>query len=272
MLGTGGYASVSVILAAYLLRVETAICEQNSIPGLTNRVLGGLFERFLLLLKKAILFSLEKKYFLPATRFEKSFNPPFLKKGDRFTLLYLGGAKAHAALIIRECLDYVTPLWDAVEIIHQTGFQDFPWVKEAYEKKGVRAEVVPFITKMASVYRRVDLVVSRAGAISITEILVSGKPSVLIPYPHAAYNHQEMNAKILTDKGAARMILDKDLRNNLGEMIFHLINHPEELKGMGDKAKVLARPEAARAIIDHYFPEGEGDLLPRETKGGNCHL
>jgi UDP-N-acetylglucosamine:LPS N-acetylglucosamine transferase len=79
-----------------------------------------------------------------------------------------------------------------------------------------------------------------------------------------------MNAKSLTDKGAARMILDKDLKRNAGEMIIHLFNHPEELKAMGDKAKALARPEAARAIIDHFIPAG--DPQPQENTGGHCNL
>lgn len=276
VLGTGGYASVSVILAAYLLRVETAICEQNSIPGLTNRVLGRLVKKVFIAFKESSTFFPRKKIFFTGNPVRKEFfvQSPRFKKGDRFTLLILGGSQGARSINrgMIECLNSMAPLRDTVELIHQSGFQDFSWVKETYEKKGFKAEVAPFITEMASVYGRADLVVSRAGAISITEILVSGKPSVLIPYPYAAYNHQEMNAKILADKGAARMILDKDLRNDLGEMILYLINHPEELKVMGDKAKVLAHPEAARVIIDHYFPEGKGNLRPRETKGGQCHL
>ena len=277
VLGTGGYASVSVILAACLLRMETAICEQNSIPGLTNRILGRFVKKIFIAFEKSATFFPRKKRFFTGNPVRKEFlyQSSFPKKeGDRFTLLILGGSQGARSINqgMIECLDYMTPLRDTVEIIHQTGFQDFSWVKEAYEKKGFKAEVAPFITEMASVYGRADLVVSRAGAISITEILVSGKPSVLIPYPYAAYNHQEMNAKILTDKGAARMILDKDLRNDLGKMILYLINRPEDLKAMGDKAKALARPEAARAIIDHYFPKDDGDPRPGKTKGGYCHL
>ncbi|WAC06496.1 MAG: undecaprenyldiphospho-muramoylpentapeptide beta-N-acetylglucosaminyltransferase [Thermodesulfobacteriota bacterium] len=277
VVGTGGYASVSVILAAYLLRVETAICEQNSIPGLTNRVLGRLVKKVFIAFEESDVFFPRRKIFLTGNPVRKEFLcQPSLseKKGDRFTLLILGGSQGARSINrgMIECLDYIASLRDKVEIIHQTGFQDFSWVKEAYEKKGFKADVFPFITEMASAYGRADLVVSRAGAISITEILVTGKPSVLIPYPYAAYNHQEMNAKILADKGAARMILDKDLRNILGKTILCLINHYEKLKEMGDKAKVLALPEAARTIVDHYFSKGEVNLRPRETKGGYCHL
>jgi UDP-N-acetylglucosamine--N-acetylmuramyl-(pentapeptide) pyrophosphoryl-undecaprenol N-acetylglucosamine transferase len=275
VLGTGGYASVSVLLAACLWRKESAICEQNSIPGLTNRILGKFVKKVFIAFEESDLFFPRKKIVHTGNPVRKEFLSRSTfpgKKGDKFTLLILGGSQGARSInqAIIECLDSMAPLRDTVEIIHQTGFQDFPWVKEAYEKKGFNAHVAPFITDMASVYGKADVVVSRAGAITITEILVSGKPSVLIPYPYAAYNHQEMNAKSLVDKGAAQMILDKDLKDNIGDMILHLINHPEELKAMGDKAKALARPDAARVIIDHYFPEG--DIQPRETKGGYDHL
>ena len=86
-------------------------------------------------------------------------------------------------------------------------------------------------------------------------MLVCGKPSVLIPYPFAAYNHQEINARILVDKGAARIILDKDLNGvNLGNTIFYLFHHPEELNEMGKKVQVLARPQAAKEVVEHYYP------------------
>ena len=279
ILGTGGYVSASVILAAHLLGMEGAICEQNSIPGLTNRVLGRFVKKIFIAFEESEVFFPRKKVFLTGNPVRKefflqSFSPQ--KEEDKFTLLILGGSQGARSInqSVVECLAYLGPLRDKVEIIHQTGFHDFFWVKEAYGKKGFKGEVRPFITEMVRVYMCADLVISRAGAITLTEILISGKPSVLIPYPHAAYNHQEMNAKNLVHKGAARMILDKDLSGGtLGEEIVYLINHPEKLKEMGEKAKSLARPGAARAIVDHYYyPEGKVDLRSQGTKKGNCHL
>ena len=258
VLGTGGYASAPVMLAAYLSGLESAICEQNSIPGLTNRMLGKFVKKIFIAFEESNAFFPRGKTFFTGNPVRKEFfyRSPFLKKeGDRFTLLILGGSQGARSInrAMVECLDNMAPLWDKVEIIHQSGFQDFSWVKKAYEKKGFKADVRPFITEMAEVYERADLVVSRAGAISITEILICGKPSILIPYPYAAYNHQEINARILADRGAARIIFDKDITGGaLAKKILYLMSHSAELKVMREKTKVLARPEAARAIVDHY--------------------
>jgi UDP-N-acetylglucosamine--N-acetylmuramyl-(pentapeptide) pyrophosphoryl-undecaprenol N-acetylglucosamine transferase len=95
-------------------------------------------------------------------------------------------------------------------------------------------------------------------------LLICGKPSILIPYPHAAYNHQVANAQVLATRGAARIILDKDLNGVcLGETIWDLYDHPEQREKMAQKARALAKPEAARAIVDHYW-QGNG----RKTSTG----
>ena len=141
-------------------------------------------------------------------------------------------------------------------LYHQTGFQDAAWVAKSYAEKKFEAQTYPFITEMASAYARADIFVSRAGALRLAELLIYGKPSVLIPYPHAAYNHQVGNANTLVAQGAALMILDKDLSGTgLGEMILDLHDHPEKREAMGRKATALAKPEAAQAIVAHYYHE-----------------
>jgi len=261
VLGTGGYASAPVILAAWISGIETAICEQNSVPGLTNRILGRLVKKIFIAFEECYRFFPFHKTFLTGNPVRKEFLRKFpssqKKEGNRFCLLILGGSQgAHSinrAMV--EALDKLEPLRDKLAMVHQTGFQDLIWVKDAYVKKKFKAEVSPFIMEMASAYLQADLVVSRAGAITLTELLVCGKPSVLIPYPFAAYNHQEINARILVDKGAARIILDKDLNGvNLGNTIFYLFHHPEELNEMGKKVQVLDRPQAAKEVVDHYYP------------------
>ena len=262
VLGTGGYASAPVIFAAWLLGFERAICEQNTIPGLTNRTLGKIVKKIFIAFEESRKFFPSDKTYLTGNPVRNEFlrGTPFVKKeGDRFTILVLGGSQGARSInqAMTEALDTLAPLQDKIEIIHQTGFADFSWVKEAYEKKSFKAEVESFIAEMAPVYQSADLVVSRAGAITIAETLACGKPSVLIPYPYAAYNHQELNARTLADKGAARMILDRDLSGtNLGEEIIRLVNHPNELNDMAGKAQILAQPEAAKAVADHYFSPG----------------
>jgi len=145
----------------------------------------------------------------------------------------------------------LSPLRETVQFIHQTGFDDYQRVAMAYEERRFLAQVAPFINDMAAVYRKASLVVSRAGAITLAELLVSGKPSVLIPYPHAAYNHQEINARAVVAKGAATMILDKDLHTNaLANAILDLYHDSKLLQQIGIKARELAKPEAAQSIVN----------------------
>jgi len=266
VLGTGGYASAPIILAACFFGIETAICEQNSIPGLTNRVLGRFAKKIFIAFGECSPFFPRHKTFLTGNPVRKEFvaEPALpMREGKRFRILILGGSQgAHSinrAMV--GALERLEPLRDKLELIHQTGFQDVAWVENAYAEKKFQAQTYPFITEMASAYAQADIVVSRAGALTITELLICGKPSVLIPYPHAAYNHQVRNAKTLVDQGAARIILDKDLNGiRLGETILDLYGHPEKLDEMGRKARPLAKREAAKAIVDHYChnksPEG----------------
>ena len=258
VIGTGGYVSAPVILAAWVFGIETAICEQNSVPGLTNRILGRLTKKIFIAFEGCFGFFPRQKTFLTGNPVRREFlMKPSLqrKKGNRFCILILGGSQGAHSInrAIVEALDKLEPFRDKLEMIHQTGFQDFSWVKDAYAKKKFQAKTSPFIKEIVFAYWPADLVISRAGAITLTELLVCGKPSILIPYPHAAYNHQESNAKILADQGAAQVILDRDLDGlSLGNKILYLLNHPEDLNEMGEKARALSRPEAAKAVVDHY--------------------
>jgi UDP-N-acetylglucosamine--N-acetylmuramyl-(pentapeptide) pyrophosphoryl-undecaprenol N-acetylglucosamine transferase len=142
------------------------------------------------------------------------------------------------------------PLRNTLHIIHQTGESDRVRVEQAYAECRVSAEVTAFIDDMVGAYKQADVVVSRAGAITVTELLICGKPAILIPYPHAAHNHQEMNARMAVDKGAACMILDSELTGTkLGRTIRGLYERAEHLGDMEVSAYALSRPKAAREIV-----------------------
>jgi len=259
VLGTGGYVSAPVILAACSCGVETAICEQNSIPGLTNRLLGRVVKKIFIAFGECAPYFPRHKTYLTGNPVRKEFlGVPALpsREGSRFRILILGGSQgAHSinrAMV--DALEKLEPLRGTLELTHQTGFQDSAWVDRAYAEKRFQTQIQPFITDMARAYGEADIVVSRAGALTLTELLICGKPAVLIPYPHAAYNHQVRNAQALAAHGAARILLDKDLNGtSLGEIILDLYDHPEKREEMGRKARALAKPEAAKAIVDHYW-------------------
>ena len=259
VIGMGGYASAPVALAAKLMRVKTAICEQNTIPGLTNRILAGFVDRIFTSFPETMYLSSTKR-----TRFTGNPVRRDLIAGSskdkvyrgEFSLLILGGSQGAHSINehMLNALDYLESVKDSLRIVHQTGNTDYDRTCRVYRKKGFDSEVTSFIDDMASVYRDADLVVCRAGATTISELTVYGRASLLVPYPFAANNHQEVNARVLSDRGAARMILNGDLKgDNLAEMIMGLAADPETLSRMGKEASKLGRRRAAEDIVDSCY-------------------
>jgi UDP-N-acetylglucosamine--N-acetylmuramyl-(pentapeptide) pyrophosphoryl-undecaprenol N-acetylglucosamine transferase len=135
-------------------------------------------------------------------------------------------------------------------IIHQTGSRDEAKVRKAYRDGGITAKVMAFIDAMPMTMAKADLVVGRAGATSLAELTVMGKPMILIPYPHAADNHQEINGSMLVQGGAAKMIRESELSGiGLAEEILNLINNEDERRKMANMALKLGEPDAAKKIV-----------------------
>ncbi len=255
--GVGGYASGPPLLAAWLLGVPFVLLEQNSIPGATNRWLG----RF----AKAVFtqFEITSQYF-PTGKVVALGNPirrqlldnfldSKIESSGGFRLLVLGGSQgAHG--INRAMISAADALAEAdlgLSILHQSGPRDRDDVQQAYEKAGIEAEVREFIHDVSSAYREADLVLCRAGATTIAEVTVAKKASVLIPFPHATHNHQELNAKYLADAGAAMIVRESELSGpRLVRLVVELARDPERRQAMEQAAARIGRPEAAREIVD----------------------
>ncbi len=150
-----------------------------------------------------------------------------------------------------EGLVHLKDLKGRFRVIHQTGERDYEEVRNIYEREGIEAEVSPFIEDMDRAYAAADLVLCRAGATTIFELMAMGKPSILVPYPFAANDHQTLNARTLVDSGAALMVANQDLNGPmLSRMILQLSRDREKLKGIGERAAALAQPQAAEKIVD----------------------
>lgn len=256
VVGVGGYASFPVVLAAVLLRIPAAVQEQNALPGLTNRVLGRLVQA-------AFVAFDEAKPWFPASRTWNVGNPirkalmdNFLRPRtphEKFRLLVFGGSQgAHAINVaVVEAVRELGELRDRIEILHQTGARDLEATKKGYEAIGFPARVVEFIEDMSSAYANSDLVVCRAGATTLAELTIAKKAAILIPFPQAADNHQEVNARSLVDRGAAVMIRQSELDGpRLAREIRELVENPARREAMERAAGLLGRPEAAREIAD----------------------
>ncbi len=259
ILGVGGYVTGPVVVAGRILGIPTVIHEQNSIPGLANRKLGPFVDRVCLSLPRSEHeFSREKIHYTgnPVRRniLELAGNPSLnAVAGNKKTLLILGGSQGARDVnrLVSEGLENLSnALLGDLRVIHQTGEQDFVAIKQVYERRGIEALVQPFFTDMAEIYRQADLLVSRAGATTLAEIAVLGKPAILIPYPFAADNHQEKNADYYVAGGGAIVMRQHEITSDvLAGNIRQLIFDEGKLSAMGLAMKKLAFPDAAEKIV-----------------------
>ncbi|MFA7465178.1 MAG: undecaprenyldiphospho-muramoylpentapeptide beta-N-acetylglucosaminyltransferase [Syntrophales bacterium] len=255
VVGVGGYASGPAVLAAAMMGIPIAITEQNALPGITNRLLGRFADRIFL------SFAESARWF-PADRVAVTGNPirAGLREcprpegnGRKFTLLVFGGSQGARGInrAMAGALAMLKQSGEELKIVHQTGQADLEWMTGVYRESGIEADVLPFISDMASAYREADLVLCRAGATSIAEITACGKAAVFIPFPHAVNDHQMKNAEVLRSAGAAELLPEKDLQaERLAELIIALIRDPSRIRRMEEKSAALGNPRAAQEVVD----------------------
>jgi UDP-N-acetylglucosamine--N-acetylmuramyl-(pentapeptide) pyrophosphoryl-undecaprenol N-acetylglucosamine transferase len=259
--GVGGYSSGPVILCAKLMGIPTMIHEQNTIPGFTNRVLGRLVDTIAVTYHESVKSFPQEKTFLTGNPVREEILKGNRDRGyktfsldrDLFTIFVFGGSSgaSHINHAVGEALVYLETLRDRIQFLHQTGEKDFDPVSEIYRSRSFKGTIMPFSHQMAEAYAVADLVVSRAVATTLAELTACGKAAILVPYPYAANNHQEINARKLWDIGAAQMIIDKDLNGKtLSDMIKYLIEDPEAIGEMERISKSLGSREATAKIIE----------------------
>jgi len=250
VIGVGGYASGPAVVAGWSRGIPTVLLEQNAHPGLTNRLLARFADKICVAFPESIAY-------FPADKTIETGNPvrpPATKPRSEargFSLLLFGGsAGAHHLNDIG--VDAVARLGASeLSILHQTGEADLEAVKRRYAELGIAADVRAFIDDMAAAYAAADLVVCRAGATTLAELTALGKPAVLVPYPYAADDHQRKNAESLVKRGAATMILDRELTaERLAAAITELRAEPGRLSSMAGAARALGRPDAAEKVVD----------------------
>jgi len=257
VIGVGGYASGPVVLAAKLRGIPTAICEQNSIPGLTNKILGRLTRRVFLSFDTSRPFFKAKKIVMAGNPVRRELvarlgATPTTAHDDRIHVLVSGGSLGAVAVNELAAQALITLAKDhRLAITHQTGEKDLEATAARYRDAGVEADCRAFIKDMAATYLAADLVIGRAGATTVAELAIAGKPAVFIPYPFAADNHQELNAQEMAEHGAALVFRQADLTaDKLVAALRPLLDDPAKRTAMGDAMKSLAKPGAAAAVID----------------------
>jgi UDP-N-acetylglucosamine--N-acetylmuramyl-(pentapeptide) pyrophosphoryl-undecaprenol N-acetylglucosamine transferase len=244
----GGYVAGPPVLAAVLRGIPLVVMEPNAVPGFTNRHIARWVKRAL------VSFQETERYF-PAGRAEVTGRPvrdeffaiPAKPAEAAFTVLITGGSQGSRTLnhAARDSWARFKSAGVPVRLIHQTGAAMFDELKRLWDGAGLDGEISPFITDMPAAFAQADLIVCRSGG-TVSEIAASGKPSVMIPFPFAADQHQLKNAEAFERAGACRMFLDRDWN---GERMFNVVSElmadRPALAAMGTAARHLARKGAA---------------------------
>jgi UDP-N-acetylglucosamine--N-acetylmuramyl-(pentapeptide) pyrophosphoryl-undecaprenol N-acetylglucosamine transferase len=249
VLGMGGYITVPGGMMAALLRRPLVIHEQNSIAGLSNRVLARIAQKVLSgfpdVLPHAIWCGNPVRSDIAALPDPQQ---RYAARSGKLNVLVVGGSLGAKA--INEAVPQALALLpeDArPSVLHQTGKQHFEAVKHAYQQAGVQADIKPFMDEMARHYGNADLVICRAGALTVAELAAAGVASILIPFPFAVDDHQTRNAQFLSQRGAALLLPQSELSaERLAQLLRELSR--EKLSAMAQQARALAKEGAARAV------------------------
>jgi UDP-N-acetylglucosamine--N-acetylmuramyl-(pentapeptide) pyrophosphoryl-undecaprenol N-acetylglucosamine transferase len=251
VIGVGGYASGPAMLAAILKRIPTLAFEPNYVPGFANRRVARFVSA------AAVHFEETAKYFrnakvtgVPVRQafFEIAAKAPEISKP---VLLVFGGSQGAHAInqVVIDAASALQARVPGIQIVHQTGERDYNDAQAAYASSGGSAEAHRFIDDMPSFFAKADLILCRSGASTIAELTAAGKPSVLVPFPRAADDHQKRNAEALERAGAAVMLEESKLTgDSLLGTVSTLLGDRDRLKKMRDAAHRLSHPNAARDI------------------------
>jgi UDP-N-acetylglucosamine--N-acetylmuramyl-(pentapeptide) pyrophosphoryl-undecaprenol N-acetylglucosamine transferase len=257
VLGVGGYSSGPVLVAAKLRGVPTIIHEANAFPGLANRVVARWVTAVAVAFQDALPRMKRADGVVTGNPIRKEFfdlgaNP----KGPtpKARLLVFGGSQGSRVLndAITGALLFLARQKETLDIVHQTGPNELEKVKTAYAQSAfTNARVVPYLDPMADEIAAADLVVSRAGAMTIGELSAIGRAAVLVPFAAATNNHQELNARVVERAGGAVVITEAELTpERLASAISDIAGDPQRAARMGTASKTLATPDATKTIVD----------------------
>jgi len=260
--GVGGYTSPAMLMAAFLRRIPGVILEPNAYPGMANKIVAPLVQRIFLAFESTVQYFDRQKARVVGTPVRQAFldavkpDAEGAETGTKRHLLIFGGSQGAKAInsAMVEALPLLAALKGDLIITHQTGEADHARVLAGYEQAGVAAQVVPFLYDMPVVLHNADLVVSRAGAMTIAELTACGKPAILIPLPTAIYNHQHHNAEVMARAGAALLLPQPELSGaGLARRITEILSDPQRLQAMSRHSWTMRRSDAAEAIVRECY-------------------
>lgn len=261
VVGVGGYTSPAMVTAAALGGIARVILEPNAYPGMANKAVAPLAQRIFLAFESAATSFPRSKVRVVGTPVRQEFLAQAAGNAETAAsfggrLLVFGGSQGARAVndAMLAALSLLKARLPQMVITHQTGEADYRRVADAYRQAGVTAEVAPYLYEMPSALRAADLVVARAGAMTVAELTACGKPAVLIPLPTAIYDHQMQNARAMEAAGGALVLPQSEaVGRRLGDVICELMQDPARLRRMGEASRRMRRTDAAEAIVRECY-------------------
>lgn len=253
VVGVGGYAAGPCIVAARLLGIPCGVLEQNSVMGFTNRVSASFAQHVFVAFDTPPAGAPALKCLVTGNPARSNLVPAAAKPAKPFVLFAFGGSQGAGGInsLLLDAARELLPLKNDLRIIHQTGEREYEKVVGAYAEMGFPAEVFRFIDDMQAMYDRASLVVCRAGSSTISELGATRNAAVFVPFPFAAANHQEVNARVVERAGAAFVLVQNESNGSaLAAMVRKLMGEPQLLEEMRSKMAGFYRPDAARRIVE----------------------
>jgi UDP-N-acetylglucosamine--N-acetylmuramyl-(pentapeptide) pyrophosphoryl-undecaprenol N-acetylglucosamine transferase len=255
VVSVGGYSAAPTVIAAWLSRIPSVAIEPNAVPGLTNRVLGRLSGRILLGFEQAASWFAKSKTCVTGVPLRSAAVDALLgaaqavKDPNKTARILVFGGSQGARFLNERMPETLRGL--EIEVLHQTGEAGEALTRQRYQDAGVNADVRPYIIDMAGAYAQADLAVTRAGASTVAELATAGLPSLLIPFPFAADDHQAANAAALEQAGAAKMVRQEDWNDDeMRDWIAGLLASRQKVDEMAQAARSLGHQDAANLAVD----------------------
>jgi len=270
VLGVGGYASGPFLLTARLLsilgllRCQSAILEQNSVPGFTNRVLGKLVTTVFCAFPGTEKSFPGRETFITGNPIRSSMKRLPSATTNPFTIFAFGGSQGAVGInnLMLESVALLKELYPTLRVIHQTGERDFERVREAYSKlefPSTQLRVEKFIYDMPEAYAQATILVCRSGSSTLSEVAAVGRAAVLVPFPFASDNHQQKNAEVFMNAGAAWMMIQSQTKaGDLTELVRRLAQAPAELQAKEKAVTAFYKPDAAQQIVKVMLSRAQG--------------
>jgi UDP-N-acetylglucosamine--N-acetylmuramyl-(pentapeptide) pyrophosphoryl-undecaprenol N-acetylglucosamine transferase len=265
VIGMGAYSAGPVVVSAWMLRVFRVIHEQNSIPGITNRLLADFANRIYVSFADTQIKARAEKIVFTGNPVRKEILDAIQKSRDtgvktknnnrKFDVLILGGSQGAQSInmAVVDALKYLKNP-GKYRFTHQTGAQDVDHVQKAYSESNMEFVVAAFFEDMATRYQNADLVICRSGATTVAELAIAGSAVIFIPFPFATDNHQVVNTRALVENGAAEIILEEELSGLiLSDKIQYYAGHPDILEERKARMRQFGKPDAAERIVDDIY-------------------